>query len=225
MKILIIESEEELLSSVSKYLEQEQFQCEYALDLKSARFRLSREDFDCFIVDIDLPDGLGLEFVREIKKSKPESFVIIISEKNSTEQKVEGLNSGADDYLTKPFAFSELNARLNSMLRRFKPVDSKEIEFNEIRVKMDTYQVFVRDTEVTLTKKEYDLLLFFITSKNRVISKLAIVEHLWTNYQDFNESYDFLYAQIKNLRKKLTAAGCTDYIQNINRIGYKFRAN
>ncbi len=89
----------------------------------------------------------------------------------------------------------------------------------------DTYEVFVHNTEIVLTKKEYDLLLFFITNKNRVISKLAIVEHLWSNYQDFNESYDFLYAQIKNLRKKLTAAGCTDYIQNINRIGYKFRTN
>lgn len=225
MKILVIESEEELLSSISNYLEQEQFQCEYALDLKNARFRLSREDFDCFIVDVDLPGGSGLEFVKEIKIAKPESYVIIISAKNSTEHKVEGLNSGADDYLSKPFALSELTARLNSILRRFKPVENKQIEFNEITVKTDSYQVFIRDLEITLTKKEYDLLVFFITNKNRVISKLSIVEHLWTNYQDFNESYDFLYAQIKNLRKKLTAGGCTDYIQNINRIGYKFRAN
>jgi DNA-binding response OmpR family regulator len=225
MKILIIEDEEELLNSISNYLEKEQFQCEYALDLKSARFRLSREDFDCFIVDIGLPDGSGLEFVKEIKKEKPDSFVMIVSARNSTEQKVEGLNSGADDYLTKPFALPELSARLHSIQRRFKPLENKQVEFNEIVVKTDTYQVFVHDKEITLTKKEYDLLMFFITNKNRVVSKLSIVEHLWTNYQDFNESYDFLYAQIKNLRKKLTAAGCMDYIQNINRIGYKFKTS
>lgn len=224
MKILIVEDEEELLSSISNYLEKEHFQCEYALDLKSARFRLSRGQFDCFIVDLGLPDGSGLDFVTEIKKENPESFVIIISARNSTEQKVEGLNSGADDYLTKPFALPELNARLNSIQRRFKPLENKQLEFNEITIKTDNYQVFVRGIEITLTKKEYDLLFFFMSNKNRVISKLSIVEHLWANHQDFNESYDFLYAQIKNLRKKLTSAGCADYIQNINRIGYKFRA-
>ncbi len=225
MKILVIEDEEELLNSISNYLQEEQFQCEYALDLKNARFRLNRENFDCFIVDIGLPDGSGLEFVKEIKKQQPESFIIIISARNSTENKVEGLNIGADDYLTKPFDLSELNARVNSALRRYKPIEKLQIDFNEIKIKTDLYQVFVHDVEISLTKKEYDLLLYFIANKNRVISKLAIVEHLWEYYQDPAESYDFLYAQIKNLRKKLTRSGCKDYIQNINRIGYRFRAN
>jgi DNA-binding response OmpR family regulator len=225
MKILVIEDEEELLNSISNYLQEEQFHCEYALDLKNARFRLNRETFDCFIVDIGLPDGSGLELVKEIKKEQPESFIIIISAKSSTENKVEGLNIGADDYLTKPFDLSELNARVNSGLRRYKPVKKKHVEFNELKIKTDIYQVLVHDIEISLTKKEYDLLLYFITNKNRVISKLAIIEHLWGGYQDSNESYGFLYAQIKNLRKKLSIAGCNDYIENINRIGYKFRAN
>jgi DNA-binding response OmpR family regulator len=222
MKILVIEDEEELLNSIFNYL-QEQFQCEYALDCKDARFRLSRETFECFIIDIGLPDGSGLELVKEIKKQQPESFIIIISARNSTENKVEGLNVGADDYLTKPFDLSELNARVNSALRRYKPIENKQIEFNEIKIKTDTYQVFVHDIEISLTQKEYDLLLYFITNKNRVISKLAIVEHLWGNYQDSNESYDFLYVQIKNLRKKLTIAGGSNYIHNINRVGYRFK--
>ncbi len=222
MKILIIEDEEELLNSIFNYL-QEQFQCEYALDCKDARFRLSRETFDCFIIDIGLPDGSGLELVKKIKKQQPESFIIIISARNSTENKVEGLNAGADDYLTKPFDLSELNARVNSALRRYKPSENQQIEFNEIKIKTYTYQVFVHSTEIALTQKEYDLLLYFITNKNRVISKLAIVEHLWGNYQDSNESYDFLYVQIKNLRKKLTTAGCNNYIHNINRVGYRFK--
>jgi len=225
MKILVIEDEQDLLNSISNYLDKDQFLCEYALDLKSARLRLSVEGFNCFIVDTDLPDGSGLELVKEIRKENSEAFILIISERNSIKDKVEGLNSGADDYLPKPIALPELHARLNAVLRRYKPSPHAPLEVNEIRMKTDTYEVFVHNKEVTLTKKEYDLLLFFITNKNRVISKLAIVEHLWSNYQDFNESYDFLYAQIKNLRKKLTAAGCTDYIQNINRIGYKFRTN
>ncbi|MDB5274360.1 MAG: DNA-binding response regulator [Chitinophagaceae bacterium] len=225
MKILVIEDEEELLDSISKHLREEEFQCEYALDLRNARFRLNRETFDGFILDIGIPDGSGLEFVKEIKKEQPESFIIIISEKSSAAHKVEGLNIGADDYLTKPIDLSELNARVNSLLRRYKPVDRKQVEFNEIKIKTDSYQVFVHDVEITLTKKEYDLLLYFITNKNRVISKLAIVEHLWVNYQESNESFYFLYTHIKNLRKKLATAGSNDYIQNINRIGYKFRAN
>ena len=224
MKILVIEDEEELLSSIFNYL-QEQFQCEYALDLKDARFRFNRETFDCFIIDIGLPDGSGLELVKEIKEKQPESFIIIISAKNSTENKVEGLNIGADDYLTKPFDLSELNARVNSALRRYKPVENKQVEFNEITIKTDTYQVFVHNTEILLTQKEYLLLLYFITNRNRVISKLALVEHLWGNYQDSKESFDLLYVQIKNLRKKLTNASGTNYIHNINRIGYRFKKN
>ncbi|MBC7485511.1 MAG: response regulator transcription factor [Cytophagaceae bacterium] len=225
MKILVIDDEQELLNSISNYLDKDQFLYEYALDLKSARLRLSVGGFNCFIVDTDLSGGSGLDLVKEIRKQNPDAFIIIISAKHSTEDKVEGLNSGADDYLSKPIALPELQARLHAVLRHYKPSINAPIEVNEIRVQADTYQVFVHNLEVALTKKEYDLLLFFITNKNRIISKLAIVEHLWSNYQDFNESYDFLYAQIKNLRKKLTTAGCTDYIQNINRIGYKFRTN
>jgi DNA-binding response OmpR family regulator len=224
MKILVIEDEEELLNSISNYL-QEQFQCEYALDFKAAKFRLARESFDCFIIDIGLPGGSGLELVKEIKQQQPESVIIIISARNSTENKVEGLNVGADDYLTKPFDLSELNARINSALRRYRPIENKQLEFNEIKINTDTYQVFVHDREISLTQKEFDLLLYFITNKSRVISKLAIVEHLWGNYQDSNESYDFLYVQIKNLRKKLTSAGSNDYIQNINRVGYRFKTS
>lgn len=224
MKILI-DDEQELLKSISDYLGKDQFIYEYAIDLKSARLLLNVEGFNCFIIDTDMSDGSGLDLVKQIRKENPDAYIIIISAKHSTEDKVEGLNNGADDYLCKPIALPELKARLNAVLRHYKPNTNVPLEVNEIRMKTDTYEVFVHNKEVALTKKEYDLLLFFVTNKNRVISKLAIVEHLWSNYQDFNESYDFLYAQIKNLRKKLTTAGCTDYIQNINRIGYKFRTN
>jgi DNA-binding response OmpR family regulator len=223
MKILIIEDEIELLSAVSNYLKNAQYTCDYALDLKGARLKLSNEQYDCFILDIGLPDGSGLDLIREIKSKNAESYIIIVSARNSTEDKVQGLNRGADDYLVKPFDLPELGARINSALRRYKPNETKQIIMNEIKILTDTHQVFIRNTdEVNLTKKEFDLLLYLISNRNRVISKNSIVEHLWGHYQDPQESFDFLYAQIKNLRKKITAAGGNDYIQTINRIGYRF---
>jgi len=226
MKILVVEDEEEVLNTISNYFKGEDFHCEYVSNLKNTRSLLDKEVFDFFIIDVDLPDGSGLELIKEIKEVQPESFIIIISTKHSTENKVDVLNMGADDYLTNLFDMSELHARINSLLRRFRfePLEKKYIEFNEIKIKSDTYQVFVHDVELLLTPKEYDLLLYFINNKNRVVSKLSIVEVLWGNYEEYNDSFDFLYAQIKNLRKKIAGAGGNDYLQNIYRIGYKFRS-
>ncbi|MDB5273257.1 MAG: DNA-binding response regulator, OmpR family, contains and winged-helix (wHTH) domain [Chitinophagaceae bacterium] len=223
MKILIVEDEEELLKSIINYFQEEKFQCDFALNIKEARLKMSLEKFDCFILDIGLPDGSGLDLIKEIKEQKQEPNIIILSARNAAEQKVEGLNLGADDYLAKPFDLSELNARVNSILRRHKKLAQKEIVFKEIKIKTDTFQVFINEGEIRLKKKEYDLLLYFITNQNKVISKQAIVEHLWGTFQDNHESYDFLYTQIKNLRKKIIAGGGNDYLQNINRIGYRFK--
>ncbi len=223
MKLLIIEDEEELLQSISTYLNNEHYVCDHACDLKNARLKLERERYDCFIVDTALPDGNGLDLIHEIQNKQSGSYIIIISAEQSTGEKVRGLSTGADDYLVKPFDLPELNARINSGLRRLKP--KAELVFNEIKILTDTHQVFISDrSEITLTKKEFELLLYLVTNKNRVVSKNSIVEHLWGHYQDPQESFDFLYAQIKNLRKKIAAAGGNDYIQTINRIGYRFLA-
>lgn len=224
MKILIVEDEEELLSSIINYLQEASFECDFALHVKEARMKMSKVQYDCFVIDISLPDGSGLDLINDIKKQPHQPGSLIISAHNSTDHKVAGLNLGADDYLTKPFELSELNARLNSVLRRYRPPEKNTMVFNEIKVCMDTFQVFINSQEVYLTKKEYELLVYFITNRNKVISKHAIVSHLWGDYQDSQGSFDFLYAQIKNLRKKISAGGGKDYIQNINRIGYRFRA-
>ena len=223
MKLLIIEDEIELTNSVITYLQAEGYLCEKAFNYNNSLWKINAFEYDCFIIDIGLPDGNGLNLVREIKQNRLDSGVIIISAKKSLEDKIKGLDMGADDYLTKPFHLSELNARVKSILRRRKLNGSNDITINEIRVLPDLMEVFVNEEQISVTKKEYDLLFYFISNKNKILTKEAIAEHLWGDYADITDSFDFIYTHIKNLRKKLTSAGCTDYIQTVNRMGYKFK--
>jgi DNA-binding response OmpR family regulator len=176
-------------------------------------------------VDITIPGGSGLDIIRELKKKGSEAGIIIISAKNSIEDKISGLDLGADDYLTKPFHLSELNSRIKSIVRRRSFKGSNEICFHEISIVPDEMLVSVNKKTVTLTKKEFDLLLFFISNKNRVITKESIAEHLWGDDMDTADSFDFIYSHIKNLRKKLVEKGSEDYIQTVYGMGYKFGKN
>jgi DNA-binding response OmpR family regulator len=160
--------------------------------------------------------------VKQLKNSKSKAGIIIISAKNSLDDKVDGLESGADDYLTKPFHLSELNARIKSVIRRRNFDGDKEIVFEEISINPDAQTVKVKNVAIALTKKEFDLLAFFISNKNRVVTKESIAEHLWGDDIDMSDSYDFIYSHIKNLRKKLIEAGANDYIITLYGAGYKF---
>ena len=223
MKVLIVEDELELTNSIISYLQAEGYLCERSFNYSDSLWKINAFEYDCFIVDIGLPDGNGLNLVREIKHNKLDAGVIIISAKKSLEDKIKGLDMGADDYLTKPFHLSELNARVKSILRRRKLNGSKDITINEIRVIPEIMEVYVNNEQVILTKKEYDLLFYFISNKNKILTKESIAEHLWGDYADVSDSYDFIYTHIKNLRKKMIAAGSNDYIQTVNRMGYKFK--
>lgn len=222
MKILIIEDEEELLNSSKEYLMSEGYICEEATTFKEGIEKINLYEYDCIVADIGLPDGNGLDLVQELKSKLSETGVIIISAKNALEDKISGLDIGADDYLTKPFHLSELNARVKSILRRRKFRGNKEIVFKEIRVFPDTFQTFANQRPVALTKKEFDLLIYFISNQNKIITKESIAEHLWGDYIDTADSYDFVYTHISNLRKKLVEQGSNDYIQTVYRVGYKF---
>jgi len=222
MKILIIEDEIELLIAISNFLIKENYICELAENFRKADEKLSIYEYDLILLDITLPDGNGLELLETIKKHQIKSGVIIISAKNSTDDKINGLDLGADDYLTKPFQLSELNSRIKAVLRRRQFDGSSIINFNEISVNADSKSVTIRDKEITLTKKEYDLLLFFIINKNRVLTKEAIAEHLWEDNIDLSDSFDFIYTHLNNIRKKIKTAGGTDYIKTIYGMGYKF---
>lgn len=222
MKILLIEDEPELRRSILQFLHQEGYVVESAADFRKAEDKAGAYDYDCVLVDITLPGGSGLDIIRQLKKAKSKAGIIIISAKNSLDDKIEGLELGADDYLPKPFHLSELNARIKSVVRRLSFEGEKEITFNEIRIHPEAKSVLVKNKPVVLTKKEFDLLLFFISNKNRVITKESIAEHLWGDDMDMADSYDFIYSHIKNLRKKIVEAGAEDYIQTVYGAGYKF---
>lgn len=222
MKILLIEDEKDLLDSMKIYLESEGYLCETANDYQKASEKIHSYDYDCVVVDITLPKGNGLNIVKELKEKKSEAGIIIISAKNSLDDKIAGLELGSDDYLTKPFHLSELNARIKAIVRRKSFNGTNELVVKEIKIDFPSRTVYVNGDFLILTTKEYDLLLFFISNKNKVITKNAIAEHLWGDDMDQSDSFDFIYTHIKNLRKKMLEKGSEDYIKTIYGIGYNF---
>ena len=222
MKILIIEDEKMLCETIVSYLEAEGYVCEHADTVEMGTEKINLYEYDCMLVDIGLPDGNGLTLVRELKKCHPETGIIIISAKNSLDDKIIGLDLGADDYLTKPFHLSELNSRIKSLLRRRKFDGQKELIIDKIRILAEKRQVFVQDELLSITKSEFDLLLFFISNQGRVLTKESIAEHLWGDFADSADSFDFVYSHIKNLRRKLFEKSGTDYFRNVYATGYIF---
>lgn len=222
MKILIIEDEKELSKSIVTYLKQENYLCEIAQDFKSAMDKTESFDYDCILLDISLPDGNGLNVLKELKANKKTDGVIIISAKNSIDDRIAGLNLGADDYLAKPFHLSELSARIAAVIRRRRFDGNKVLVLNELTIDTLAKTISVNAKGVDLTRKEYDLLLYLVTNKNRVVSKNAIAEHLSGDEADVFDNFDFIYAHMKNLKKKMVQAGCEDYIKSIYGMGYKF---
>jgi DNA-binding response OmpR family regulator len=223
MRILIVEDEKEISSSICDYLESEQFFCETAVSYRSAIEKISLYEYACILLDIGLPGGSGLDLLQQLKKENKTDGVLIISAKNSLDDKLKGLEAGADDYLTKPFHLAELAARIWAIIRR-KTFDGKTIvTCNNLMIDLRKKTASVNDTLIDLTRKEYDLLLYFLSNKNKVISKNAIAEHLWGSNSDLSNNYDFIYTHIKNMRKKLIWAGCEDYVKSVYGIGYKFQ--
>jgi DNA-binding response OmpR family regulator len=222
MKILIIEDENELSKSICVYLKAESYSCEIARDFHTALEKTESFDYDCILLDISLPGGSGLNLLKELKANKKTDGVIIISAKNSIDDRIHGLNLGADDYLTKPFHFSELSARIASVIRRRRFEGNKMLEANELRIDTLAKTVYVNDQPIDLTKKEYDFLLYLVVNKNRVISKNAIAEHLTGDQAEVFDNFDVIYSHMKNLKKKLAQAGCADNIKSIYGMGYKY---
>ena len=224
MKILIIEDEPELARSISEYLSKENYLCEFAETYKQAIEKVEAYEYDCILLDLMLPGGSGMRVLDVIKQQNKQEGVIIISAKNAMEDKVEGLQIGADDYLAKPFHLPELAARIYSVIRRKSFGNNNFIQQNELKIDLLAQSVFVNSKPVLLTKKEMGLLLYFIGNKNRVVSKNALAEHLSGDIADMFDNHDFVYAHIKNLKKKLNEAGCQNYLKTIYGSGYKWEA-
>ena len=224
MKILIIEDEKELAESISDYLTGENYLCEWAPNYLGAIEKVSAYDYDCILLDIMLPGGDGLKVLEELKKGNKEDGVIIISAKNSLDDKIKGLQLGADDYLAKPFHLSELNARIYSLIRRKQFASANKLFINELQIDLLSKSVMANGSVLTLTKTEYDLLLFLVANKNRIISKSALAEHLSGEMADMMDNHSFVYAHVKNLKKKLADAACQDYIKTVYGMGYKWES-
>lgn len=224
MKILIIEDEKELVKSVAQYLRQESYVCEIVYTAHEANEKILLFEYDCILLDINLPDGNGLKILETLKQNNKTDGVIIITARNSLDDKIKGLNLGADDYLSKPFFLPELIARVSAVIRRKRFDGNTKITFQEITVDLLGKTVHVNSKPVELTRKEYDLLIFLIANKNRVVSKNAIAEHLSGDDAELMDKFDFIYTHIKNLKKKLSEAGSEDYIKTVYGLGYKFTA-
>lgn len=221
MKILIVEDEPSLRELIQRSLEKERYVVEVAADFNSALCKIEDYDYDCVLLDIMLPDGNGLNLLEKLKAMHKRENVIIISAKDSLEDKVLGLELGADDYLPKPFHLAELNARIKSVIRRQHHDGEVDIRLSNIRILPDKYQVLIDEKDVELNRKEYDILLYFINRPGRLINKNTLAESVWGDHIDQVDNFDFIYAQIKNLRKKLKDAGATAEIKAVYGFGYK----
>ena len=221
MKILIIEDEPSLRELIQRSLEKERYVVEAAADFQSGLRKIEDYDYDCVLLDIMLPDGNGLNLLEQLKKMRKRENVIIISAKDSLDDKVLGLELGAADYLPKPFHLAELNARIKSVIRRQRRDGEMDIRLANIRIVPDTFQVFVDDKEIELNRKEYDILLYFANRPGRLVNKNTLAESVWGDHIDQVDNFDFIYAQIKNLRKKLKDAGALAELKAVYGFGYK----
>jgi DNA-binding response OmpR family regulator len=221
MKILVIEDEPEMMETIKQFLEDENYIVEEARNFSTGMDKIVSFDYDCILLDIMLPDGNGLELLQELKHLDKADSVIIISAKDSLDDKIKGLDLGADDYLTKPFHIAELNARIKSVIRRKRSDGRKLLELENVKINIEERLVLVNDQPVDLNRKEFDILIFLMMNKNRIASKSAIAENIWGDYIDQANDFDFIYSQIKNLRKKLRDHDAKIDINAVYGMGYK----
>lgn len=224
MKLLLIEDGKELADSIGDYLKREGYQCEVVSHVEEAIEKIMMHTYDCILLDIMLPDGNGLTVLEKLKNEGKMEGVIIISAKDSLDDRINGLKLGADDYLAKPFHLAELGARIEALIRRRNFRGVNRIVVEELTIDLSAHLVTVHDKPVQLTRKEFDLLLFMISNKGRIVSKNAIAEHLSGDMADMLDNHSFVYAHVKNLKKKLSESGCSDYIKTIYGFGYKWEA-
>ena len=222
MKILIVEDDQDLREITTRSLEKERYVVSQAPDYRTALLKIEDYDYDCILLDIMLPDGNGLDLLKELQALGKRTNVIILSAKDSIEDKVVGLDLGADDYLPKPFHLAELHARLKSLFRRSQREGEHKMQVGNIEVYPDQFRVMINGKQVELNRKEYDILYYFMSRPGRLVNKNTLAESVWGDHIDQVDNFDFIYAQIKNLRKHLKDAGATPELKSVYGFGYKF---
>ncbi len=222
MKILIVEDDKDLREITTASLEKERYVVSQAPDYRTALQKIEDYDYDRILLDIMLPDGNGLDLLEELHALGKRTNVIILSAKDSLEDKVNGLDLGADDYLPKPFHLAELHARIKSLFRRNLRDGERKLQVGNIEVFPDQFRVLVQGKEIELNRKEYDILNYFMSRPGRLVNKNTLAESVWGDHIDQVDNFDFIYAQIKNLRKRLKDAGATPELKSVYGFGYKF---
>ncbi|HMF71937.1 MAG TPA: response regulator transcription factor [Flavitalea sp.] len=221
MKLLVVEDESSLRQSIQEYFTQEDFHCEGVGNYSEAIRKVEDFEYDCIILDINLPDGNGFRLLQYLRECNKQDGVIIISARNSLDDKITGLDLGADDYITKPFHLSELNSRIKALIRRKYGQGTNILQSGNLQLDMLSRNVACGQHKIALTKNEFDLLAYLLNNKNRVVSRQAIAEHIYGDQSENMPSFDFVYSQIKNLKRKLKEKGCDDLIQTVYGLGYK----
>ncbi|AMR26862.1 DNA-binding response regulator [Hymenobacter psoromatis] len=221
MKLLLVEDEAALRSTLVDALSQGGYVVEVAANFAQAYEKIKLYHYDCVLLDLTLPDGNGLDLLRALKADNSPAGVLVISARDGLNDRVKGLDLGADDYLAKPFHLSELNARLRAIIRRRRFQGQNHVAFRDLLVWPEQAEVLVRGEPLALTRKEYDLLLYLLANPGRVLTKEAIAEHLCGDAVDATDSFDFIYTHLKNLRKKLQEKGAENYIRTMYGVGYK----
>ena len=222
MKILIVEDDNDLREITTHSLEKERYVVSQAPDYRTALQKIEDYDYDCILLDIMLPDGNGLDLLAELHALGKHTNVIILSAKDSLEDKVNGLDLGADDYLPKPFHLAELHARIKSLFRRKLREGERKLQVGNVELFTDDFRVMVQGKEIELNRKEYDILNYFMSRPGRLVNKNTLAESVWGDHIDQVDNFDFIYAQIKNLRKRLKDAGATPELKSVYGFGYKF---
>ncbi|MCB9282750.1 MAG: response regulator transcription factor [Lewinellaceae bacterium] len=222
MKLLIIEDEPSLLQAISRHLKREGYLCEEATDFQEAYRKMVNHEYDCVLLDLNLPKGDGMKLIRILKEQGATAGIIAFTVRDTFEERVSALNEGADDCLSKPFNLAELGARIKAVLRRKNGITSNVMDFGNLLIRLDEHSVEANGARLQLTRKEYNILVYLARNKNRVMTKDSIAEHLWGDNIDDALSYDFLYAHVKNLRRKLAENDCEECLQTVYGVGYKF---
>ncbi|GAA3925780.1 response regulator transcription factor [Hymenobacter algoricola] len=225
MKLLLVEDEPVLRHTLVDSLRQGGYVVEVAASFAQAYEKIKLYQYDCVLVDLTLPDGDGLDLVRTLKSDGSPAGVLVLTARDGLDDRVQGLDLGADDYLVKPFHLSELNARLRALLRRRQFQGRHYLVFRDLLVWPELAEVYVSGEPLTLTRKEYDLLLYFLANPGRLLTKEAVAEHLCGDQVDAADSFDFIYTHMKNLRKKLQEKGADGYIRTIYGVGYKLNTD
>ncbi|HRJ28662.1 MAG TPA: response regulator transcription factor [Cyclobacteriaceae bacterium] len=221
MKVLLIEDEAMLAQDILKHLQTQHYTCEWVTRISEAEEKINLYKYDCILLDLALPDGNGLSLLQNLNQHHNTEGVIVISAKHTLEDKIKGLNLGADDYMVKPFHLAELSARISAVIRRKQAENANVIVLHDLKIDLPSRSVYCKAGKIDLTRKEFDLLIFLYFNKNRVVSKNAIAEHISGDHAESFTNLDYIYSHIKNLKKKLTERGCDDYIKTIYGIGYR----